>query len=268
MEATRRLRDRTQTTRLLILAGLQEPGATLSRVARQLGVTVQAVSAHAQTMARAGHVAPDGPTYKVTPAGLQALHEGVRGLRDAVRDLAAPLEVIQVTSAIAAVDLEKGEEVALWMEDGDLVARTGKGSSRGRTRNAARKGQEVVVGELRGLVPLAPGPLTLVSLPSPEEGGIARVDRAGLEATLKRRPLPARRGALGTGAQVLARAVWDQVDFLFAADAAAFNAAERGLAVTLLVTRDRLPEAMQSLERSNATTLRRVPIEVVEAPER
>jgi predicted transcriptional regulator len=164
--------------------------------------------------------------------------------------------------------LEKDEEVALWMEEGDLVARPGKGASRGRTQNAARKGHEVVVGELRGLVPLAPGALTLISLPSPEEGGVARVDRAGLEAILKRRAAPARRGALGTGAQVLGTSLWGKVDFLFAADAAAFNAAERGLGVTLLVTRDRLAEAMQALERRNAATLRRVPIELVEAPEK
>lgn len=285
-DARRRLRDRTGITRLLILAELERrPGTTLSEVALSLGVTVQAVSAHAKELSLLGWLRTEDSTYRATPKGLQSLHEGVRHLRDAIGALAAPLDVIQLTSAVAASAIQAGDPVGLFMEEGDLAARPARdASSRGRARNAAKAGEEVIVGDLQGMVKLEPGRLRLVSLPGPAEGGIALVDREALRKLLGRKGAGAsghatsgphnalRLGAHGTGARVLAR--WlakegaGRVDFEFAADRAAFNAAERGLDILLLVTRDRLAEVMEAFERLNADTLRRVPVELVEAPER
>jgi len=266
------LRDRTQTTHVLILASLHGGETTLSSVADRLGVTVQAVSAHARRLAAEGLLEAAGGSYRPTARGLQALHEGVRQLRDAVSALAAPLDVIQVASAVAAADLRAGQEVGLWMADGDLEARpaTGAEASRGIVRNGPRAGEEAIVAELRGVVALEPGPLRIVSIPAPAEGGVARVDARRL---LREAAGPwAKVGAHGTGARilarVLARAGLRPADFEFAADRAAFNAAERGLPTLLLVSRDRIAEVLQAYERLNAATLRRVPIEVVEAPER
>jgi predicted transcriptional regulator len=272
-DALRRLRDRTAITRLLILADLERrPGTTLSDVADALGVTVQAVSAHAKELTSLGWLRLADGAYRGTPKGLQALHEGVRHLHDAVSALAAPLDVIHVTSAVAATSVQAGDLVGLFMDEGDLAAKPAKEApSRGRARGNAKPGEEVVVGELMGMVKLEPGRLTLVSLPGPGEGGVAGVDRDALRKALTKRP-GTRMGAHGTGARVVARALakdgpWS-LDFEFAADRAAFNAAERGLDVLLLVTRDRLAEVMESFERLNAETLRRVPVELVEAPER
>jgi putative transcriptional regulator len=284
-EALRRLRDRTGITRLLILAELERrPGTTLSDIAAALGVTVQAVSTHAKDLAARGWLRADDGDYRATPKGLQSLHEGVRHLRDSVTALALPLDVIQLVSAVAAAPIKAGDAVGLFMEEGDLAARPAREApSRGRARNTAKTGEEVVVGDLQGMVKLDPGRLLIVSLPGPAEGGIAAVDREALRRLLARkapsspatgagRPAALRMGAHGTGARVLAR--WlareghGRLDFEFAADRAAFNAAERGIDVLLLATRDRLAEVMESFERLNAQTLRRVPVELVEAPER
>lgn len=272
-EPLRRLRDRTGITRLLILADLERrPGTTLSEVANGLGITVQAVSAHAKKLAGLGWLHVEDGAYRGTPRGLQALHEGARHLHDAVSSLVEPLAVIQVASAVAAAPVAAGDLVGLFMEEGDLAARPGRDApSRGRARAAARAGEEVVVGDLEGMVRLDPGRLTLVSLPGPAEGGVAAVDRNALRKALAKKP-GTRMGAHGTGARVLARGLakdgpW-RLDFEFAADRAAFNAAERGLDVLLLVTRDRLAEVMESFERLNGETLRRVPVELLEAPEK
>lgn len=269
-EPLRRLRDRTAITRLLIVAELhRRPRATLSDVAGALGVTVQAVSVHARALAATGQLRVEDGAYTVSPKGVQALHEGVRHLHQSLNELAAPLDVIQVTSAIAAGPIAAGQTVGLYMEDGDLAARPAAANapSRGKARNGARAGEEVIVGELQGMVRLEPGRLTLVSVPGPGEGGVARVDRAGLARLLHGRR-PAKVGAHGTGARVLARALDGFAPhFEFAADRAAFNAAELGLDVLLFVTRDRLPEVIEAVERLNAGTLRRVAVELIEAPE-
>ena len=264
----RLLRDKSGLTRLLVLAELdRDPGATLSDVARRLDVTVQAVSAYAKSLTEDGLLAAGDSGYAVTPRGLQRLHEGVRQLRAAVDAVATPLSVIRVTSAVAAARIKAGERVGLYMEDGDLAAKPRlRAPSTGRATRDAEPGDEVVVTDLAGLVDLQPGRLVVLAVPSPAEGGVARVDLPRLRGLLKDQPRPDKTGAVGTGAAILARRL-GEVHFEFAADRAAFNAAERGLHVRLFATRDRLPEVMQAFDQLNAGTLRRVPIEVAEAPE-
>lgn len=263
----RLLRDKAGVTRILILAELErEPGATLSDVAERLDVTVQAVSAYAKELVADGLLAESGP-HRVTAKGLQTLHEGVRQLRSAVDAVATPLAVIRVASAVAATKVKAGERVGLVMQDGELHARARvRAGSMGRALNDAEPGEEVVAADLTGLVELAPGRITVVALPSPMEGGVARVDVPRLRGMLKDLPRAHKVAALGTGARVLAARL-GEVHFDFAAERAAFNAAERGLDVRLFVTRDRLPEAMQAFEQGNAGTLKRVGVELVEAPE-
>jgi predicted transcriptional regulator len=108
--------------------------------------------------------------------------------------------------------------------------------------------------------------IAVIGVPSPMEGGIARVDVPRLRALLKDAPRPEKTGAVGTGACLLAKRL-GEVDFEFAAERAAFNAAERGLAVRLFVARDRLPDVMRAFEDLNGGTLRRVGVELIEAPE-
>jgi putative transcriptional regulator len=244
----------------------------LADAGEQLGITVQAVSAHARDMAVRGLLEAAEGSYRPTAKGRQELQEGVRGLRDAVGALASGLDVIQVTSAVAAAPIKAGDEVGLWMADGDLEARPDRSApSRGRAIADARTGDEAIVTDLRGLVKLEPGRLRVVSLPAPAEGGIRRVDRPRLLRELQKGGAWAKLGAHGTGARILGRALGKSglspPDFEFAADRASFNAAERGLDVLLLVSRDRLGECLQAFERLNAATLRRVPIEILEAPE-
>lgn len=261
------LRDKSGVTRLLVLAQLErEPGATLSEVADRLGVTVQAVSTYAKALEADGLLAADGPA-RVTPRGLQALHEGVRALRAEIDALATPLSIIRTTSAVAATKVKAGERVGLVMEDGGLAARARvRAGSSGRALHDAEPGDEVVVTDLQGLVDLQPGRILVIGVPGPVEGGIARVDVPRLRGMLKDAPRAGKVGAVGTGARILA-AKLGPVDFDFAAERAAFNAAERGLHVRLFVTRDQLPEVMRAFEQGNAGTLRRVAVELVESPE-
>lgn len=263
------LRDRTGITRLLVLAELEkDPGATLSEVAQRLDVTVQAVSTYAKSLVADGLLAGTNAGHRVTPRGLQSLHEGVRRLRSAVDAVATPLSVIRTTSAVAATKVRAGERVGLVMQDGDLAARARvRASSTGRALNDAEPGDEVVVTDLAGLVDLVPGRIHVVAVPGPVEGGIARVDLPRLRAMLKDEPKPEKTGAVGTGARLLARRLHGAVDFEFAAERAAFNAAERGLRVRLFVSRERMPDVMPALEEQNAGTLRRVGVDLLEAPE-
>ena len=265
----RALRDKAAITRLLVLAELEkDPGATLSDVAERLDVTVQAVSTYAKGLVADGLLESSTGPHRVTPRGLQALHEGVRRLRSAVDAVATPLAVIRTTSAVAATRIRAGERVGLVMQEGDLAARARtKASSMGRAVHDAEVGEEVVVTDLSGLVDLTPGRIHVVAVPGPLEGGIVRVDVPRLRGLLKESLRPDKTGAVGTGARILARRLAGHVDFEFAAERAAFNAAERGLDARLFVSRDRLPDVMRTFDELNGGTLRRVGIDVADAPE-
>ncbi len=261
----RLLRDKAAVTRLLILAEMErEPGVTLSEVASRLDVTVQAVSAYAKDLVAEGALDAE---HALTPQGRASLHEGVRQMRAAVDAVATPLSVIRVTSAVAATRIKAGDRVGLVMQEGDLAAKARlRASSTGRALRDAEAGEEVVVGDLAGLVELEPGRIHVVAVPGPQEGGIARVDLPRLRGALKEMPRADKVGAVGTGARLLARRL-GEVHFEFAAERAAFNAAERGLSARLFVSRDRLPQVMQAFEEQNQGTLRRVPVDAWDAPE-
>ncbi|MGQ0535413.1 MAG: DUF7839 domain-containing protein [Methanobacteriota archaeon] len=263
------LRDRTLLTRLLILREfVSRPDAPLRDVAKALGVTPQAVSGHVAALSRDGLVAEGSGRRVVTPSGVQALQEGLRSVKRAVDEALEPLAVVDVTSAIAKTRIRRGEAVGLFMEDGELVARAGRTSaSVGRAVDAAEPDDEVLVRDLAGVVELRPGRLWVVRLPGPEEGGSRAVNGRRLQSQLAARSVaPARVGAVGAGAKVVVGRLGLRLDFSFAAARATFHAAELGLDVALFVTRDLVKDTLDILDAANAATLRRVPIEIVEAP--
>lgn len=268
MQAGPVLRDRSLNTRLLILSEmLREPGVSLSEVARRLGITVQAISNHAQALLRDGALAQEHRSYRVTAVGVDRLQSGVDRLVDAVSQLRRPLQRVASASAVAAGALRSGQQVGLVMEGGELMAYPDSdAASQGVVREGAKAGQEVIVERLEGVVSLTPGRLTVLVLPGPAEGGGRVADLDALAAIVAELDV-ARVAAVGTGARAAARQV-GRLDDPFAGTDAAFAAAEHGLDVVLLCSRDRWAEAMERLETRNGRTLARIQVDVRDAPRR
>lgn len=228
------LRDPARLTRLLVLGAIHDGAQKLADIAQRLEISNQSAGGHVRALRDAGHV--DAQMH-VTPAGRQWLIDEARITQEAARRIAAGASRLRVVSARAAVDLEAGMRVGLRMVEGDLEAAPGPAESTGVVRIGAQAGAEVVVEGLQGVVALEPGTITLHVVPGPAEGGAGRCDGprpAGLVA------------ALGTGAWLAAQD-WG-VDVRFAPVEGALNAAQRGLDVTLVVSRDRLAEALASLD--------------------
>lgn len=251
MDARGALRERGRWTKATIVSMLvQTPGISRSAIARDLGLTVQAVSVQVQELMEAGAVV-DEDGLRPTPQGIDALQHDADALRAAAGALGQPLATMDVISAVAARDVTTGATVGLWMRDGDLVADPDDvGPSRGVAQAAAAAGHEVLVQAPQGITEHRPGRVQVVVVPEPRDGGIAAAAKLprwdGLVA------------ALGTGAGILARQL-GRLDIPFAGAEGALDAARRGLDVRLLVSADRLPQAMQVLERAG------VPVRIVEA---
>lgn len=265
------LRDKAYMTELAVLFALhRDPTLKLTGVADQLGVTVQAVSNYARAMVEQGLL--EEGTHRVTPEGVQELHERLERVKRAVDGAYRRLRVITETAAVAGADLAAGERVRLVMEDGLLTAYPVEGTeddagdaagdeeSRGSTGVAAAEAQEggtVHVTDLEGIVEITPGRVHVVRVPVPPDGKRVR-------AALDDRGVAWDRVAgLGTEAQLLARRM-DAPLLEFAAADAAFEAAQLGLDVLLLATPDRVRDAVATLEARNDGALIPVRYELLE----
>ena len=177
-----KLRDLKRNTELLILIEiLQAPSARLKDIADKLDVTVQAVSQYVTEMKKEGLLRDHGGNLRPTRKGMQITQEHFTGLKDQVDSILRRVSVIDRCVAIAGKRLDKGRVVGLAMEDGMLMAYPGlKASSTGRALESAEEGDDVLIGQLEGIVDLELGELLILEAPASLDGGSksASVDRA------------------------------------------------------------------------------------------
>ena len=178
-----RLRDLKRNTELLILVHiLESPSPRLKDIADRLGITVQAVSQYVAAMRREGLLREYSGKLRPTRKGMQLLQEHFGKLKEEIDAVLRRIRVIDRCVAIAGKRIEKGEKVGLIMEDGMLMAFPNqKSASTGRAIEAADEGDDVLVGELEGIVDLELGRLLVLEAPSEVDGGskTANIERAG-----------------------------------------------------------------------------------------
>lgn len=223
------LRNKNLTTRFQILVEIANSGPNVQQkeIARRLNVTPQAVSDYISQLAQEGMLSPDGrSSYRIT-------NEGVNWMIGVLRELSSYLAYIQgavanisVCAALAEDDLEMGQEVGLKMKDGLLFASNVAGSgATGVTINKSRRGEDVGVTNISGIVPLKVGTATIVRVPSVQNGGSRKADLNVLRRYLKQRPFVA---AIGLEALVCLRKARARFQMYGAVDAT-IEAARSGL---------------------------------------
>lgn len=255
-----RLRDRTWMTETAVLFLLHaDPTLRLTGVADRLEVTVQAVSNYAKALAADGLLAQDegSGAYRVTAAGVEALHDRVGEVKRIVDGAYRRLSVVTETTAMAGEAICEGDPVGLVMEDGLLVAYPDRdASSTGTAATSASAGEIVAVSDLDGILDIRPGRIHLVRVPA--DPAAQDLGASALAEFLDRRGITYGRVAgLGTEAKLLARTL-DAPLLEFAPVDAAFEAAQLGLDVLLLSTTDQLKTAVATLEFSNEDAPARV----------
>ncbi|MBI4302999.1 MAG: winged helix-turn-helix transcriptional regulator, partial [Chloroflexi bacterium] len=169
------LQNKNSATRFQIMVELAASGSRINQrgVARKLGITPQAVSGHLQQLVADGLIEiAERRTYRVSVRGVDWMLKMLRELRDYSSLAAQAVTNITVCAAIAGKDLEPGEVVGLAMKDGVLVADSrGEGGARGIAVAAAKKGEDVGISNVEGLVELRRGKVTILEVPGVVEGG-------------------------------------------------------------------------------------------------
>ncbi|MEE9163789.1 MAG: hypothetical protein V3U17_03200 [Thermoplasmata archaeon] len=261
------LRDVREGTRLLLLLEITTGRHTrLKSLAEKLDLSVQGVSGYLGNLTDEGLVHRENGVYIATMAGVEALHDRLRELREFVDRSYAETRILEMTSALAGDPIQAGEEVGLFMEGGRLVAHPGRdSSSRGRALQSVAQGDDVAVVDLEGIVELEPGTITVLRIPGAAQRGTAAVNLGEARRLVSSHA----NGVVGVSdvvARVLAKKLDIVPDFEFAPIAAAHDAAQRGVHVLLICSQDSSPEVITGLEAANEGLERPVVYRVVDLP--
>ena len=245
-------------TELLFLLELStNPSGRLRPIAERLGVSVQTISLLHRRFRREGKVAVVGGRYRATPAGVAELHARISAIRTDLDTRMSELQLVRECRAIAAGPIRAGESVVLFLDDGDLYARTGTaGPSRGVATRGARRGELVEVDRLEGILPMPPARLVCLVVPAKELRSPGRLI-ARLRRTL-RSSGPGLLAAEGLEAVHALRRATTRPFVRFGVAAAARDAALRGVPAIVVVSDAHLRVLLQRLAEPSPS----VPVEV------
>jgi putative transcriptional regulator len=258
------LRDIREATKLLILLEIMTHShSRMKTIAEKMGMTVQGVSDYLRSMREEGLIHRAGGVYEATIKGVEFLHEKFKELREFVERSYRDMRILDICSAVAGEDIREGDRVGLFMERGYLVAYPGRdSSSQGRALYSSKKGEDVAVVELEGIVELAPGRITVLRIPGSRDGGTGVVDMRHARRLLADHP-DAKIAVNDIIGWALARKLDLRVDFEFGTVPASIEAAQRGLDVVLLASEDSAADVVSAIEAANEGLEEKIPYEVV-----
>lgn len=258
------LRDLRETTKLLILLEtIKRDHSKLKTLAERFGMTAQGISDYLKMMTSAGLVHNVEGVYRPTKKGVQFLHDGFSELRDFIESSSKDLAIIDVCWAVAASDIEKEEEVGLFMEGGYLMAYPGRSSSStGRALFGGKKGQDIAVTELDGITRLNPGKIFIGKTPGVEKRGSRGANLQKLKQLMKSEK-PDIIAVLDASGKALADAAGIKPGIEFASLQASIEAAEKGLNVLLICTEENCTEAMSHILDRNVSSEDAITFEVI-----
>ncbi len=250
-----KLRDLKRNTELLILIEiLKNPSVRMKEISDKLGITVQAVSQYIAAMRKEGLLRDTGVGLRPTRKGMQITQEHFSGMKEYIDTILRRISVIDRCVAIASGDIKKDQSVGLVMEDGMLMAYPDRrSSSTGKAMESAHEGDDVLLGQLEGIVDLELGRLLIVETPSDVDGGSkkANVERA------RQKIEEFAPGLLVAGDLVGASLLSKSTEELFTIHApveSAMSALSKGVDVVYCGTRDstdRILEAVGGLKRDS-----------------
>ncbi len=244
------LQNKNAATRFQILVEIATsgPGIQQKSIAVKLGITPQAISDYIHQLVNEDLVVSTARShYRVSTKGVNWMLKILRELRDYASMVEQAVTNITVCAAIAESDIDQGQAVGLKMKDGLLFAATQtKSGARGIAVSSVRRGEDVDVASIEGLVELTRGRITILQVPSIQKGGSRQVDRKRLKT---RAADNQQLGAIGIEALVSLRRIGIEPHYLYGVTEAAIEAARCGLPFTVVCTDDAIPGLIKRLQQ-------------------
>lgn len=229
-------RKKGELTRLQILAEIakQQPHLRQKDIAKKLGITIQAVSENIKGLVDDGFVETGmgRAKYKITKRGIDKVKTEAANLKKYADEVMETMNTYKsIWPAIASENLKSGRKVWLKMDNGTLYATTKKTSAHAEVLHDARKGEDVALIGLGGMIELKPGTVHIIKLPTISQGGsrgcdfdkIKNIYEKGFDKI----------GIMGTVSRAVVDKMGIKPDFEFATPYASIAAAKRGLKILI-----------------------------------
>jgi len=246
------LRSASMSTRFRILVEVaaNQPDVQQRDIAERLDLSRQAVSDYVKELLKEGWLVSEGRSkYRVTKEGVDWMLKGLREWQDYSVMVRRAIASVSVSAAVADCDLSRGQEVGLLMRDGLLYA-TGdpKAGARGKAVSKVKKGEDVGVSDIDGIVPLKVGKVTIVRIPGIQRGGSRRTDLRKVSRAVKGRGLV---GAIGIEALVALRKAGVEPGCAYGVRDAVVEAARSGISPAVVCVDDDTSALLRTLEERN-----------------
>ncbi len=246
------LRSKNLTTKFQILVEIAagQPNIQQKDIAKKLDVTPQAISDYIKTLVKEGSVTSDGKSrYRVTREGVAAILQMAKELQAYSAFVGKVVANISVSAAIADCDLNEGQPVRLFMRDGLMFASSVlNGGARGIATCDAKKGQDVGISDIEGIMEHKVGGITVCKVPRIQRGGSRNIDLARLKEELDGRVFT---GTIGIEAVVALRQVGAEPNYVYGTKEAAIEAAVSGLEPLLVCVEDETNDLIKRLDEEN-----------------
>jgi putative transcriptional regulator len=248
------LRSKREVTRLQILVGIAEhqPAVRQQEIASQLGVTPQAVSEYIRELVDDGMVSARGRgRYEVTRTGIEWVLNNAEALESYARHIRRDIiQQVSVWTAIAAEDLKTGDEVGVYMQDGWLYAGKGSHTATGNAVMDARKGEDIGISRLNGIISHTEGLIHVCKVPRIQRGGSRNVKRDQMLAVINQVGLVA---AVGLEAYIALQQAGRKPDMFFGAREGVIEAAFHGIESAIVIVDEEFTDFLKRLESVELT---------------
>jgi putative transcriptional regulator len=247
------LKSKNLATKFQIMMEIaaHQPSIHQKDIAQRLGITSQAVSEYVKELIKDGWLSFQGRSrYRVTREGVDWILQMSRQLHSYAWFVSKVVADISTSTALADSDLSVGQLASLYMKEGLLFASdviSDKGA-RGIVVTEAKKGQDVGIRSVEGVIKIEPAKVTIAKVPNVQDGGSMSTDLSGLKKEAKEARLV---GTMGMEALVALTQIGAKPDYLHGVREAAIEAAYCGLPFLVVCSEDKVPILVQRLEEEN-----------------
>ena len=235
---------------ILVEIAAGQPNIQQKDIAEKINITPQAVSEYVKELIDRNLISSDRRSrYHITKEGVNWILGASRELQNYSSYVNQIVTNISVTPAIADSDLSRGQSAGLFMQDGLLHASAVTNTTaRGTVIIAAKKGEEVALSNIAGIIEIQTGTVTICKVPGIQHGGSRNVDLEKLQLIVNGKTLI---GALGIESIMALQRLNVTPSLTYGVIEATVEAAQSGLSPIVICTEDNTSSLINRLEKEN-----------------
>ncbi|HJJ56532.1 MAG TPA: Crp/Fnr family transcriptional regulator, partial [Methanocorpusculum sp.] len=213
----------------------------------KLGVTPQAISEYIRYLSDNQYIKAEGRgRYYITPKGVEVILNYSEIFESYSRYIRKEVvHPIYISAAIADTDLTVNDKVGIYMKNGLLYAGKHSQSAMGYTINDAKKGMDVGISQVSGIIDHRIGTVYISKVPRIRDGGSKRISQTKLKDICKKVDFI---GAVGLEAYLSLKNTNINPDVFFGAREGVIEAAFHGLNCLILIVDDEFVDFLKRLE--------------------